>query len=173
MMAETRALLEGGARIIFGSWYFASLSVGWGPRIYRDAFLPILKAQVELVHSFGALYDYYDDGRLMGLIDILAEAGVDVLETLYPPPVGDIDLAEVKRRIGDRTCLWGYGDMLYVIKMGTPADVDAMVRYAMETAGPRGFVMSTSDSIREGTPRANVRAYFEAARKYGRIRGRA
>jgi len=92
-----------------------------------------------------------------------------VLETLTPPPVGDVDLAEVKRRIGDRVCLKGYGDLLYVIKMGTPAAVENMVREAMEIAAVgSGFIFGTSDSIREGTPRENVRAYFESARKYGR-----
>ena len=41
----------------------------------------------------------------------------------------------------------------------------------MEVAAPgSGFIFGTSDSIREGTPRENVRTYFEAARKYGQMR---
>ena len=169
MMAETKAVLERGVKIIFGSWYYTSLSVGWSPAIFREVFLPQIKAHVELTHSYDAVYDYYDDGKCMGIIDMIEEAGVDVFETLTPPPVGDIDLAEVKRRIGDAVCLKGYGDLLYVIKMGTPEDVERMVREAMEIAAPgSGFIFGTSDSIREGTPRENVRAYFEAARRYGR-----
>jgi uroporphyrinogen-III decarboxylase len=170
MMAETKAVLERGAKIIFGSWYYTSLSVGWSPAIFREVFLPQIKAQVALVHSYGAMYDYYDDGKCMGIIDMIQEAGVDVFETLTPPPVGDVDLAEVKRRIGGKVCLKGYGDLLYVIKMGTPQDVENMVRKAMEIAAPGGgFIFGTSDSIREGTPRENVRMYFEAARKYGKM----
>ena len=169
MMAETKALLECGVKVIFGSWYFTSLSVGWSPAMFREVFLPQIKAQVALVHSYGAVYDYYDDGKVMGIIDMIQEAGVDVFETLTPPPVGDLDLAEAKRRIGQRVCLKGYGDLLYIIKMGTPADVEAMVSHAMEAAAPgSGFIFGTSDSIREGTPRDNVRTYFEAARRYGR-----
>jgi len=41
----------------------------------------------------------------MAIVDLVADAGIDVLETLTPPPVGDVDLAAVKRRIGDRVCL--------------------------------------------------------------------
>ncbi|MCK4284174.1 MAG: hypothetical protein KAX44_07640 [Candidatus Brocadiae bacterium] len=169
MMAETKALLEREVKVIFGSWYFASLSVGWSPAIHREVFLPVLKAHVELVHSYDAVYNYYDDGKCMGIADMVKEAGVDIFETIGPPPVGDVDLAELKRRIGDTVCLMGYGDMLYVIKRGTPEDVERMVKYAMESAGPRGFIFGTCDSIREGTPRENVRTYFEAARKYGRL----
>jgi len=169
MMAETKAVLERGAKIIFSSWYYASLSVGWSPKMFRELFLPMIKAHVELVHSYDALYDYYDDGKCMGIVDMMKEAGVDVLETLTPPPVGDVDLAEVKRRIGDKVCLKGYGDLLYVIKMGTPEAVERMVRTAMEIAAPGGgFIFGTSDGIREGTPRENLRTYFDAARKYGR-----
>ena len=168
MMAETKAVLERGAKIIFGSWYYTSLSVGWSPAIFREVFLPQIKAHAELIHSYGAMYDYYDDGKCMGIIDMIQEARVDVFETLTPPPVGDVDIAECKRRIGDSVCLKGYGDLLYVIKMGTPQDVDDMVRHAMEIAAPgSGFIFGTSDSIREGTPRENVRVYFEAARRYG------
>ncbi len=172
MMAETRALLERGVKVIFGSWYFASMSVGWGPAIYREVFLPMLKAHVDLVHSYGAIYNYYDDGKCMRIGEMVKEAGADIFETLGPPPVGDVDLAELKRRIGDTVCLMGYGDMLYVIKRGTPEDVERMVRYAMEAAGPTGFIFGTCDSMREGTPRENVRTYFKAARKYGRLYAR-
>jgi hypothetical protein len=169
MMAETKALLERGIRVIFGSWYFASLSVGWSPAIYREVFLPMVKAHAGLAHSYGAIYNYYDDGKCMGIAEMVKEAGADIFETLPPPPVGDCDLAELKRCIGDSVCLMGYGDMLYVIKRGTPEAVECMVEYAMRTAGPRGFIFGTSDSIREGTPRENIRTYFEAARKYGRL----
>jgi hypothetical protein len=36
-------------------------------------------------------------------------------------------------------------------------------------AGPGGFILGTSDSIRDGTPLENVRAYFNAARRYGQV----
>ena len=87
-----------------------------------------------------------------------------------PPPVGDVDLAEVKRRIGDRVCLQGYTDLIYVLKLGTPALIDRTVREAIEIAGPAGFILGTSDSIRDGTPLENVQAYFAAARRYGKMR---
>ena len=47
--------------------------------------------------------------------------------------------------------------------------VERMVREAMEIAAPgSGFIFGTSDSIRENTPRENIRVYFDAARRYGR-----
>ena len=171
MMDETKAALEGGAKIIFGSWFYESLSAGWSPKIWREVFLPRLKEQMELVHSAGALYHFYDDGKMMGILPMLAEAGVDIVSTCTPPPVGDFDLAKAKGEFGDQLCFKGYIDLLYVVKMGTPELIERTVKEAMEIGKPGGgFILGSSDSFREGTPIENIRAYFNAARKYGSYR---
>ena len=63
--------------------------------------------------------DIYDDGKMMRTLDDYVAAGTDIVETLTPPPVGDVDLAAAKRLYGARTCLKGYVDLLYVIKGGS------------------------------------------------------
>ncbi len=167
-LAQIRAALEGGARFIFGSWYFNSLSAGWSPQIFEEVFVPQIRDHVELTHSYGAYYDYYDDGNLAATMEMIADTGVDVLETCTPPPVGDFDLALAKEKVGDKTTLKGYVDLLYVVKHGTPELVEQTVREAMEIAKPGGgFIIGSSDSFREGTPRENIETYFEACKKYG------
>ncbi|HUU42401.1 MAG TPA: uroporphyrinogen decarboxylase family protein, partial [Planctomycetota bacterium] len=171
MLEEARLTLAAGFRHVFANYYFDSLSVGWSPRIWEDVFQPALAALCDIVHAAGGLVNFYDDGKMSGILELAADAGVDVVQTLTPPPVGDVDLADAKRRVGDRVSLMGYVDLLYVLKMGTPALVERTVREAMEVAAPGGgFILGTSDSIREGTPEANIRAYFDAAMKYGSVR---
>jgi len=168
-LEELGAALEAGAEAVFGSWYFNSLSAGWSPAIFREVFLPQLRDHVALTHRYGALYDYYDDGRLAGTMEMIADAGVDVLETCTPPPVGDFDLEHAKGTIGDRTTLKGYVDLLYVVRQGTPELIDRTVRRAMEAAKRGGgFIIGSSDSFRDGTPPENIRAYFRACLEYGR-----
>jgi uroporphyrinogen decarboxylase len=172
MMDETRAALEGGVRIIFGSWFYESLSAGWSPTIWREVFLPWLSRQVEMVHAAGALYHFYDDGRMQTILPMLVEAGVDIAGTCTPPPVGDFDLAAAKRDFGRELCFKGYIDLLYTVKLGTVRIIEEAVEQAMAIAKPGGgFILGSSDSFREGTPLENVRAYFDAARKYGSYGG--
>jgi uroporphyrinogen-III decarboxylase len=172
-LAETRAVLEKGAKVILGSWFYSSLSVGWSPAMYNELFAPLLSEHVALVHSYGALYDMYDDGKIMGILDTVKECGVDVLETLTPPPIGDADLGEMKRRIGATVCLKGAIDLVYVIKEGNPETIERAVRAALAVGAPgSGFILGTSDSIRDGTSMENLKAYFAAARKYGALRQR-
>ncbi|MCD6359764.1 MAG: hypothetical protein J7M38_02795 [Armatimonadetes bacterium] len=168
-MTITKAALEAGVKAIFGSWYYNSLSSGWSPAIFEEVFVPQIREHVELTHSYGALYDYYDDGRLADSMEMIADAGVDVLETCTPPPVGDFDLAQAKRTIGDKVTLKGYVDLLYVLKHGTPELVEETVREAMEIARPGGgFIIGSSDSFREGTPPENLETYWRACLEYGR-----
>jgi len=167
-IAQARAALEAGTEFIFGSWYYNSLSSGWSPAIFAEVFGPQIREHVELTHSYGALYDYYDDGKLAQSMELIAGCGVDVLETCTPPPVGDFDLATAKRTIGERVTLKGWVDLLYVVKHGTPELVERTVREGMEIARPGGgFIIGSSDSFREGTPRANIDAYFRACKRYG------
>ena len=167
-LEQIKAALEAGLEFIFGSWYFNSVSAGWSPAIFEEVFVPQIREHVELTHSYGAYYDYYDDGKLAGTMGMIADAGVDVLETCTPPPVGDFDLAEAKAKIGEKTTIKGYVDLLYVVKHGTPELVAETVREAMQIAKPGGgFIIGSSDSFREGTPMENITAYFEACRKYG------
>jgi uroporphyrinogen decarboxylase len=176
VLKETKATLEAGAPMIFASWFYASMSAGWGPAHFRQFFLPLLKEHVALVHSYDAFYHYYDDGRFMANLDSVVEAGVDLISTLPGPPTGDVELATVKAKAGDRVCLKGNIDLLYVLKEGTPSDINEAVRRAIETAAPGGgYILATSDAVRDGTPPENLHAFCAAGRKYGNYRhlGRA
>jgi len=167
-LEQIKAALEAGVKFIFGSWYFNSVSSGWSPKMFEELFTPQIRDHVELTHQYGALYDYYDDGNLNHTMEMIANAGVDVLETCTPPPVGDFDLKKAKEKIGEKTTIKGYVDLLYVVQRGTPELIEKTIAETMEIAKPGGgFIIGSSDSFREGTPRENIEAYFQACKKYG------
>lgn len=164
----TRAYLQNGLEMVNGVWYGCGPSDGWPVEIFREVFLPLLKRHVALTHEYGAIYEYNEEGRERALLPLLVEAGVDVVKTLTPPPDGDVDLAEVKREFGAKLCLRGYIDSIRVLQEGTPASIAEAVRDAILTAGPGGgFIIGTTRPITVFTPEENVRAYFEACRRYG------
>lgn len=168
-LEQAKAALESGVEAIFGSWYYHSLSAGWSPAMYEELFIPQIQDHVELTHSYDAIYDLYDDGKLADTMEMIAGTGVDVLETCTPPPVGDFDLQQAKETIGDTTAIKGYVDLLYVVKHGDPELIEQTIAEAMEIAKPGGgFIIGTSDSFREGTPSENMEAYWDACLEYGR-----
>ena len=168
--AQVKAMLEAGVRFFYSSWFAHSLSVGWSPEMFRQWFLPMIKEHVDLVHSYDGIVGYYDDGKVMGIVPMMLEAGVDVLETCTPPPVGDFDLAEAKKLCGDKMTLMGYTDLIYVLQQGSVEDVRRTIEQACKIGGKGGcFILGTSDSIRENTPIENIDAYFKYAREYGKV----
>ena len=169
--AILKRVLEQGIELIFEPWYNCGLGVGWAPEQYRQMVLPMIKENVELIHSYGALVDYYDDGKMDGILEDLASVGVDVAETLSPPPLGDIDLASAKKRVGDKMCLKGHIDQINLICFGTVQQIREAVRKAIEIAAPgSGFILGTSDSIRPESPPENIKAYFDAAHEFGAVK---
>lgn len=168
MMAETKRVLEAGFQVVKTWWFYASPSVGWSPQIYENVFLPHLVAHVELVHRYGALYVYYDDGKMSRFMDMIVDAGIDCLMTLTPPPMGDVLPVEAKRRYGDRVCLMGGIDAVNEVLRGDPASIRSMVRERLSVYMPDGgYIMDGSNSLVYETPVENVRALAQAGQEFG------
>jgi uroporphyrinogen decarboxylase len=164
---RVRVALEHDVRHFFLVYFYPSLSTGWSPTIIEEKFAPVIRRQTAMIHSCGGLVDYYDDGRLMGSADIFIRAGVDVLETCAPPPVGDFNLAEARKRWGRQVTFKGLVDMINVVWRGTPADIDRHVHDIItQNGGKQALILGTMDNIRPETSDENIAAYFNAANQY-------
>jgi uroporphyrinogen-III decarboxylase len=169
LMLETEAALASGVAATQVWWFYASPSAGWSPRVYDEMFLPWAVRHVELVHSHGAMYIYYDDGKMGQFLSRYIDTGTDALMTLTPPPMGDADPATMKRCYGDRICLMGGIDVVNEVYLSTPERIRQMVRERLAIYKPGGgYIMDGSNSVVFETPEENVWALAEAGREYGR-----
>ena len=165
---DIRAHLEAGAETIFMSGFHISLSVGWSPAIFREYFLPLIVEQAQVTHDGGAVFRYYDDGKTTDILEMMVEAGVDTFCTCTPPPAGDFELRPARDLVDDRMTQMGYVDIENVLHRGTPEQVDATVKEAIEVLAVNNrFLLSSSDGILTQTPLENLKAYCKAAKKYG------
>lgn len=165
---QLKHTLENGASIIFESWFNSSLSAGWSPSMYRELFLGKIIEDINLTHQYSAFFHFYDDGKIMPLAQDFADSGMDMMTTLTPPPSGDVDAVQIKKIMKNKVVLSGYVDTIK-IRYGTPVDIESQTKYACEVLGKDGgFILGTSDSIRDGSPKINVDTYFNAAVKYSK-----
>lgn len=165
---QIEALLDAGAKIIYsdGVWCTADL---WSPQQIEAVIAPLIREQTNLVHEAGAYYHLFIDGNCMAALERIANMGVDILSPLETPPSADANVAEAKRRIGNRVCLWGGVNAYWDIMHGSVERVREAVREAIEAGAPGGgYVLSTADSIYEPCPLENVREFFRAGREFGR-----
>jgi len=86
------------------------------------------------------------------------------------PPGGDVtSLAAVRRRYGSRIGIMGNVHTIDVLLNGTPEDVRRQVRECIEEAAGGPFILSTGDQVSHLTPEANIRAFCDAGREFGRL----
>lgn len=95
---------------------------------------------------------------------------LEALKYLLPPINKNFDsLHEYQRKIGSKTTIKGYIDLIYVVQKGTPELITETIRNAMEIAKTGGgFIIGSSDSFREGTPKENIETYFRACKQFGK-----
>lgn len=139
------------------------------PEIFRTLGLPIVKRVTQLARDAGIPSHIHSCGPEKALIDICAnETDLTVIDPLEQPPMGDCDLADIKRRYGRRLVLKGNLHTTKTMLMGSASDVQKAARKAIDDAAEGGrFILSTGDQCPRDTPFDNIHAMMEAAVTHG------
>jgi len=138
--------------------------------IFRELSLATLQQVTAICKQAGVISQLHCCGPEYDLVRIAAEeSDLDSINPLEPPPMGDCDLARVKREYGSKISLMGNLHTTDVMLRGTPADVARASREAIDAAGDGGgFILSTGDQCGRDTPDENILAMIDVARTYGR-----
>jgi uroporphyrinogen decarboxylase len=140
------------------------------PDLARRFALPALARWSRMAREAGVATVLHSCGKSRILVDMLAEeTEVDCVNPLEIAPMGDVELAEVKRSRGSRIALMGNLHTTDVMLRGTPEEVYAAALRAMRDAGQGGgFILSTGDQCPRDTPPENLHAFVAASRERGR-----
>jgi uroporphyrinogen decarboxylase len=138
--------------------------------IFRQLAFPAVKRTIEMATAAGLPTHVHSCGPERELVRIFAEeTSLSIIDPLETPPMGDCDLAELKRLYGDRIILKGNLHTTDVMLRGTAEDVARASRKAIDDAAAGGrFILSTGDQCGRDTPDENIRAMVETARTYGK-----
>jgi hypothetical protein len=143
------------------------------PAMFRRFIVPHVTEMTRLIHARGGKVRLHCHGKMAQVLDMILETGSDGIDPCEPPPDGDIELAEVKRRCQARgVSVWGNIE-LKLLEQGTPDQVRAEVQKIMGQAkAGGGFVlMPTAAPINlplSPKTEANYRAFIEAGLEFGR-----
>ncbi|NWF65669.1 MAG: hypothetical protein HXY38_15345 [Chloroflexi bacterium] len=135
----------------------------------RKYAIPALKKWSAMAKAAGIPTMLHSCGKSRALVDLLCEeTDVNSINPLEIPPMGDVDLAEVKRARGRQIGLMGNLHTTEVMLRGTPEQVRAAARQALRDAGQGGgFILSTGDQCGPATPEENLFALVETAKTEG------
>ncbi len=138
--------------------------------MFRKISFPAVKRVIELATDAGLPTHIHSCGPERKLVEIMAEeTDLTVIDPLEPPPMGDCNLAEIKRLFGDKIVLKGNLHTTNVMLRGSVDDVIAAAKKAIDDAAEGGrFILSTGDQCGRDTPDENLHALIETARSYGK-----
>jgi len=129
------------------------------PAMFRAFCLPGLIERTRRLHERGQVVFKHACGNNWKLLDMFCEAGFDGYQSIQES--AGMDLAEVKRRYGDRLTLWGGVQVEHLVS-GTTDDVRHDVRRALQTAASGGgFILGTTHSVAVGTKYDNFMAMLD------------
>jgi uroporphyrinogen decarboxylase len=158
------AQIEAGAQVVqlFDTWA-GELSAA----DYEEFALPYERKVFERIHrapsgrgpsASGVPAILYVNG-CSHILEKMAESGADVLSIDWR-----IDLAEARRRVGDKVALQGNLDPCELL--GTPETIAESVKEILKKGGGLGHVMNLGHGILPMVPVENARAFIETAKAW-------
>jgi uroporphyrinogen decarboxylase len=118
------------------------------PAMFGEFVAPYLKQLVGAYREMGYYVIKHTDGNIMPILDFLVDAGPHALHSLDPQ--GGVDIAEVKRLVGEKVCLIGNVNCA-LLQTGTDEQVVESCRYALRHGmSGGGYVFGTSNCIYTG-----------------------
>ncbi len=130
------------------------------PRHFERFCLPAYQKFCRHFQDQDALIYIHICGNSRPILEMMADTGADVVEPL--DPLGGVEVADAKRRIGGRVALMG-GVNTLTLASGTPEDVRAEAIRKCREGGPYGYVLAAGDMVPPDTTLANLQALVDVA----------
>ena len=135
------------------------------PTMFDEFITPYLTELVAGYREMGFYTIKHTDGNIMPILDSLVAAGPDALHSIDPQ--GGVDIAEVKRLVGDKICLIGNVNC-GLLDTGTDEEVIESARYALKHGMPGGgYIFSTSNCVYTGMQLKRYELMLDVWRKEG------
>jgi uroporphyrinogen decarboxylase len=139
-----------------------------GDAFFREHILPYEKCITNTISDYGKFSIYHNCGNARNLYQCYKDVGMDVWETVAPPPMGDNDLAEAKEFFGSDLILSGNIDQVEFLKVAQVSQIEQRVKDSMDAAkGGGGYIFAASDFLEPHTPEENIRTLVESAKRWG------
>ncbi len=132
---------------------------------YEEFVLPFESRVIEKIKADApsAIVYTHTCGAIGDRFDLMEATGTNGVDTLDPPPLGTVDLADARRRLSKHVFIKGNIDPVNTALRGTPEDCHREALERIAIAGPRGYILSTACSVSPHTPPDNVEAIARAA----------
>ncbi len=140
------------------------------PGQYEQFVLPYESQVVARIKQEGVPVYTHTCGDIGDRLELMVATGIDGIDTLDPPPLGSVDLADAKRRVGDQIFFKGNIDPVHTLLSKSREEVRRDALWRLEVGSPGGgHVLSSACSVSPRVPPENLAVLVEASREFGQV----
>jgi len=125
------------------------------PDIYERLIQPREKKIIQEIQGLGGIVRLHICGNITHLLPGISDLGVDILDVDHM-----VDMAQVRKIVGDEVVLVGNIDPVQGVKMGTPDAIKTAIVDIYNTVG-NPYMVAAGCEIPSGTPVENLHALCE------------
>ena len=130
-----------------------------GPHLWREFIKPRVRAMYQRIKAHGKFVMIHSCGMVQELFPDLIECGVDVFNPFQPEVM---DVAEMKKRFGDRLSFFGGISTQQTLPFGTPAQTREEVRRLLDVVGKNGgYIAAPAHSVPADARPENIAAMLD------------
>ena len=134
------------------------------PAMFEAYTAPAINEWGRILHENGKLLIHHACGHLKDIIPAMCANGIDMIESISPPPTGNIDLPEASALMPSHVGLIGGIEPTF-FKNCTLDELEARVYHLLDTMKGKRFVLANSDSCPPGVEHEKFRLVGEILRR--------
>jgi hypothetical protein len=135
--------------------------------MYSEFVVPHERQIAAAVREYGIPSYVHTCGAIGDRLDLMAETGIDGIDTLDPPPLGTVDLAKAKAEFGQRFFFKGNLDAVNEMLRADDATFERAVRQRLEIGSPgSGYILSSACSVAPHVQPERLARMVELAEEY-------
>lgn len=130
------------------SWEDSS-TTNLSPALYREYIAPEITGWNTMLNEAGKIYIQHACGHIKDLLLPIADQGITAIESISPPPTGNVTMAEAVEILPARVGLIGGIEPVQFLRNSADEFLE-YVEKLCDTMKGRGFVLANSDSCPPG-----------------------
>jgi len=137
-------------------------------QMYKEFVMPYENQVFQAIQSHGLKSYVHTCGAIGDRLDLMSETCVDGIDTLDPPPLGTVDLAEAKAKYGKRFFFKGNLDSVNEMMSADDQTFEQAVRNRIDIGKPgSGYVLSSACSVAPRVKPERLKRLTELAKQFG------
>ncbi len=135
------------------------------PALFAKYTAPEINAWGKMIHAEGKLLLHHACGHLKDLLPLIAETDIDILESISPPPTGNVELADCAKVLPEHIAMIGGIEPTF-FKDCTMDGLEQCVSGLLDCMKGRRYVLANSDSCPPGVAYEKFLLVSELVRKH-------